>query len=97
MDKKEKKEFARKIKREEFVREVQQMPISKKDLRDLFNYLDRYEAVACDHSLRQTIEFLEKRGLDPRVIVPWLHQYGGFCDCEVLFNVEGKWGEFVEE
>jgi hypothetical protein len=27
--------------------------------------------------------------------VQWLCAHGGFCDCEVVFNVEQEWGERV--
>ncbi len=27
--------------------------------------------------------------------VAWLAEYGGGCDCEVIANVEDRWGEVV--
>ncbi|HEV8694469.1 MAG TPA: DUF2695 domain-containing protein [Lysobacter sp.] len=24
-------------------------------------------------------------------VLAWLGRYGGYCDCEVLFNVEDRW------
>jgi Protein of unknown function (DUF2695) len=65
------------------------------DLRDLFNYLDRSDAPPCDHTLRNTIEFIKKRGLNEERIIPWLRENGGFCDCEVIFNVEEKFEEII--
>jgi Protein of unknown function (DUF2695) len=68
------------------------MPISKADLRDLFDYLDgALPEQGCKHSLQLTRSFLETRSLDPEAVVPWLAKYNGFCDCEVLANVEDAW------
>jgi len=67
------------------------MPLTKSDLAALFQYLDDALGQGCDHSLRLTREFLTKRSLLEGAVVPWLHSYGGFCDCEVLANVEDQW------
>ncbi len=97
MDKKKKRELVKKLKAEAFAKEVEAMPISKEDLGDLFDWLDRPEAFECDHSLKQTLEFLNNRDLDHSIIIPWLNEYGGYCDCEVLFNVEDKWEDFISQ
>lgn len=81
-------------KKQEHQKLVASIPISHDDLRDLFNHLDR-GGVECDHTLRETIEFLQQRGLDVERVVDWLHEYGGFCDCEVIYNVDEKFGEIV--
>jgi hypothetical protein len=67
------------------------IPIARSDLSALFNYLDGALEQGCDHSLRFTREFLERRSLDEAATVPWLNSYGGFCDCEVLANGEDAW------
>ena len=48
---------------------------------------------AGNHALRQnsrrlTQLWLVSRGHDVRSVFAWLERPGGFCDCEVLFNVE---------
>ncbi len=50
----------------------------------------------CDHTLMQTRKFLESRELDDEEIVPWLNSHGGYCDCEVMLNVDDKVGDIVE-
>ena len=63
------------------------IPIPKDDLKDLFDYLDRPNPPACDHTLKETIQFLGSRNLDWEKTVLWLRDHGGFCDCEVIHNV----------
>jgi hypothetical protein len=67
------------------------MPLSKEDLAALFDHLDQALVEECDHTLRLTRAFLASRSLPESVIVPWLGEYGGYCDCEVLANVEDSW------
>ena len=71
------------------------MPLSKEDLKELFDYLDRPDPPPCDHTLRETISFLGKKKLDVKRVVPWLKEHGGYCDCEVIFNVDDKFAELI--
>lgn len=87
------KEITREIAQRERAEAEARMPISKIDLDDLFNHLDIALSTGCDHTLRFTRGFLQTRALDESTIVPWLGEYGGYCDCEVLNNVEETWGE----
>ena len=68
------------------------LPVPQETLWALFDYLDESLADGCDHSLRLTEQFLIARKIPPELVVSWLGDYGGFCDCEVLFNVEERWG-----
>lgn len=70
---------------------VASMPISQDQLAQLFDYLDGALSAGCDHSLKLTRQFLKTNGLPEATIVPWLGEYGGYCDCEVLANVEQEW------
>lgn len=69
------------------------MPLQ--DLRDLFVPLDQEAPAGCNHILRVTAEFLQKRGLETESIIPWLREHGGYCDCEVLANVEDEFTEIL--
>ena len=44
----------------------------------------------CDHTRRLTRAWLESRGHDVGRVFEWLDAQGGFCDCEILANVEEK-------
>jgi hypothetical protein len=70
------------------------MPLSHDDLRALFDHVDTaLEFRGCDHTHRHTRAFLASRGLDEARVVPWLGEYGGYCDCEVLANVGSEWDD----
>ena len=64
----------------------------------LFNHLDEvFGNEGCDHTLKITKSFLENRRLNPEKIIPWLGEHGGYCDCEVLANVEESWESEIEK
>jgi len=73
--------------------EVARMPISRSQLAEMFEHLDHALVDGCDHTNRFTLAFLRSNGLAEATVVPWLAEYGGFCDCEVLANVEEHWGK----
>jgi hypothetical protein len=69
------------------------IPISRADLAQLFAHLDIVLSKGCAHTLAHTREFLNTHKLPESAILPWLAEYGGYCDCEVLANVEERWGQ----
>lgn len=62
---------------------------------NLFDYVDEKleENDGCDHSLIFTREFLEKQKVDVEIVLDWIVNEGGGCDCEVLYNVEERFEE----
>jgi hypothetical protein len=55
---------------------------------DLFEYLHRKLAKrGCDHELTFVKKFAERHDLDFGPLSQILEDLGGFCDCEVMFNV----------
>lgn len=95
MDKKRKKELKAQFKNDEQEEIRASIPISVDNLKDLFTYLNRGSAPECNHTLRGAIEFIESRNLDLEVIIKWLGEHGGFCDCEVIYNVYDDVGDIV--
>jgi len=71
---------------------IEEMPISLSDLGKLFDHL---ESDGCDHTPKITVAFLGGRKLNQNEILPWLEEQGGYCDCEILANVEESWGSEV--
>jgi hypothetical protein len=71
------------------------LPIPPAALKALFDHLDRPNPDPCSHTFKETIEFLEFRGLPVESMLIWLGQNGAGCDCEVIYNTENDWGEAV--
>lgn len=67
------------------------LPMSRERFHELFNFLDETLGThGCDHSLRLTKRYLDAKGVgEQEVVMIWLGEHGGYCDCEVLANVEG--------
>ena len=47
----------------------------------------------CDHTLRLTRQWLKQAGLGVEANIQMLNDCGGFCDCEIIFNVLQSWPE----
>lgn len=66
------------------------LPVSREEFQNLFDFLDtEIGENGCDDTLKITKEFLVTNHINniPE-IESWLRENGGFCDCEVLYNVE---------
>jgi hypothetical protein len=67
------------------------LPVPVEALLSLFEVLgaeiDRH---GCDNTLQGTIAWLIHHGYDVLAVTQWLRRRGGYCDCEVLSNVEPK-------
>lgn len=91
MDKSRKKELLRKFKNEEKEELINSLPFSTEVFEDLFDYIDEVlEIHGCDHTLKYTKKFLKDNNLPLKESVEWLEENGGYCDCEVLGNIEDK-------
>lgn len=69
------------------------MPITSTELFRLFDALDKSDAVrTCDNTLSLTKAWLSANGYAAKteLVAEWLQRHGGYCDCEVLFNVESR-------
>jgi len=75
---------------------IESMPIAISDLAGLFDFLDeRLGIEGCNHTSKMTMKYLESRKLKAEEILPWLEEYGGYC--EVLANVEESWESEIEK
>lgn len=67
------------------------LPFQTEKFQDLFDFLnERLEEDECDDTLRLTTEYLRENGVYSEKAIDFLQQHGGYCDCEVLNNVEEK-------
>jgi hypothetical protein len=65
-------------------------------LKGLFDFLDlRLSESECDDTLRFTHEYIRRSDMNERWTIEWREQNGGFCDCEVLNNIEPTVAEAV--
>lgn len=65
------------------------LPMPEEKLGAYFEYLDQHlTAEGCDHILRFTQQFANDHSLTFDSVKRWLSNYGGYCDCEALANVE---------
>lgn len=70
------------------------LPLPDEQMQALFDMLDaELPREDCDHTLRLTLGWLNAQNLMVEPVVKWLHDNGGFCDCEVLANAEEAWRE----
>ena len=79
----------------QYAREEARLPLPKSTTKALFDAVDAgLVKTGCDHTLRHTIAFLQ-HDLPQEPVIAWLAEHGGYCDCEVIANVEDRWGEVV--
>ena len=64
------------------------LPMSREGFTILFDFLDN-ELSECDDSLTLTRNFLFENNIaNVDVVIKWLEEHGGYCDCEVLATIE---------
>ncbi|MGI6154077.1 MAG: DUF2695 domain-containing protein [Christensenellaceae bacterium] len=95
MDKAEQKRIKREMREKEKQAFIDSLPMSKELFDELFDRLDeKLDKQGCDGTLNITLEFLENKGIRASKVVEWMKKYGGYCDCEVLANVEDPFNRF---
>jgi len=68
---------------------INNLPVSKKVLKKMFNYLNTVlELEGCSHDYTHVSKFIKERQLPKAELVSWFQKNGGYCDCEILYNVE---------
>jgi len=89
------KQIARELKLRSKQEFNKNLPTSFENFKALFDYLDeQLSEKDCDHSFKLSINFLQSLNLNNvQVITEWLKDKGGYCDCEVLANVEEKFND----
>ncbi|MBL3550186.1 MULTISPECIES: DUF2695 domain-containing protein [Chryseobacterium] len=68
------------------------LPINREIFEKLFDDLDHQLGKRnCDDTNQLTVEFLKKNKIgNIENVLSWLADHGGYCDCEILANVEEK-------
>jgi len=95
MDKKERKKILRELKEKKKAEFEKSLPMDRNLFDNLFDYLDeQIEESGCSHTLKITTLFLNENNISIEPVLTWLEKHGGYCDCEVLMNVQNtfEWG-----
>jgi Protein of unknown function (DUF2695) len=89
VDDQQRRDARRAFKEAERGRAREAMELDEAQLSDLLDYLDDHLAEAgCDHTLRFTEAWANERGIESSTLVRSVQHFGGYCDCEVVANVE---------
>lgn len=97
-DKRSRKEALDKWKSDQRAAARAKLPLSNDQMQALFDMLDvELPRQGCDHTLRLTRAWLVTKELPHESVVAWLHENGGFCDCEALANAEQAWQEAIHD
>jgi hypothetical protein len=74
------------------------LPLPDEQMKALFEMLEvEFPRQGCDQTLRLTRSWLAAHGLPVELVIAWLHDNGGFCDCEALANAEEAWQYAIED
>lgn len=91
MSSKNKKELLKKYKEQQRDLLIKSLPFSIEKFKELFDYLDeKLSDIECDNTLKYTLKFLKQTNIPIEKSIQWLKENGGYCDCEVLANIEDK-------
>jgi len=65
------------------------LPVAPEIIVELFDHLDlELEAKGCGHDYSITKAFLASKQIQNDGIFEWFRENGGYCDCEILYNIE---------
>jgi Protein of unknown function (DUF2695) len=85
----ERRELKRAFKKSERAAARELMVLDEAALRSLFGHVDAALASrGYDHSLLATREWALANSVEPDALAASLAHFGGFCDCEVVANVQ---------
>ncbi len=74
--------------RQEFLKTL---PVAPEIIIELFDHLDKeLEANGCEHDYSITKAFLASKKYNGDQIFEWFRENGGYCDCEILYNIEDR-------
>jgi uncharacterized protein YktB (UPF0637 family) len=99
-EKKRRREIVKSIRAHEHTQAEARRPLERRVLRELLDHLERnvfvelevgQPYVRCDHTLKHTKKFLQDIGVWQDELAQWFGEYGGFCDCEIVYNVFEYW------
>lgn len=92
MDRAEKKRRVEEWAREQRTAARAKLPLPDNQLKALFDHVNELlESEGCDHTRRFTEGWLAANAVTAKLVLTWLADNGGYCDCEVIANAEEAW------
>ena len=89
MDKKAKKAFRKEFEENEKKAFIDSLPMKETDFPPLFDFLDNeLSANECQEDFSSLKKYCEKENLNFDALSEWFKKHGGYCDCEIIANVE---------
>lgn len=93
-EKERRKKLHREIAKREEEKFFNSLPLDKSNILELFDFLDvELKERGCNHNYQLTNEFLKSKGLGNESVFEWFREQSGYCDCEILFNIEERFEE----
>jgi hypothetical protein len=97
-DKRRRKEALDRWKADQRAAARAKLPLPADQMQALFDMLDiELPRQGCDHTLRLIRAWLVLSALPVEPVVAWLHDNGGYCDCEALVNAEEAWQSAIHD
>jgi len=88
-EKERRKQIHRELAKKEQEDFIKSLPIDQTLFLELFDYLDlQLGRQGCNHDYSITNDFLKSKGINIGKVFDWFQEHGGYCDCEILNNIE---------
>ena len=85
----QKKQLKKQFKRNEVIENRNKLCLSVSELIELLDFLDdQLSKTPCDHSLNHMKQWARIKNIDWQEMASGLEEFGAFCDCEILFNID---------
>ena len=91
LEKKRRRQIQIDLREKEYREFIESLPIEKELIIELFDYLDNeLEKQNCNDDYKIAKSFFQIKGMNNEKIYEWFKKNGGYCDCEILYNIEEK-------
>lgn len=91
-EKQNRRQLQREIAQKEKMEFLSNLPLEQQIIINLFDFLDsELEMHSCAHDFALTDKFLALQEIKlSGQMIEWFQDHGGYCDCEILGNIEEK-------
>jgi hypothetical protein len=97
-DKRNRKEALDRWKARQRASAGEKLPLPDSQMEELFRWLDaELSRRDCNHTLCLVQERCAQHHVAFESLEAWLHETGGFCDCEALANSERAWRDAIQD